>query len=128
TVRVWNAETGKKELMLEGHTNSVTSASFSHDDRHIVSSSTDSAVRVWNVEMSHSSVLSPPSIQAWRIQDDGWLVSLHQERLLWLPSTLMPALRTSGCQLVISRFGDLTIDFSVAHVGKNWIECYTGHC
>ncbi|KAF9021067.1 hypothetical protein BDZ89DRAFT_250297 [Hymenopellis radicata] len=34
TVRMWNAETGKEELRLEGHTDWVLSASFSHDGQY----------------------------------------------------------------------------------------------
>ncbi|KAF9007675.1 WD40 repeat-like protein [Hymenopellis radicata] len=141
TVRVWNAETGKEELMLKGHTEGILSASFLHNGQHIVSAGIDNTVRVWNLEAGHShpitstscdqpclfyKTLAPASPQAWRVQQDGWLVSLHQERLLWLPSTLIPILRTPRCQLVISRLGDLTVDFSDACLSENWKECYMG--
>ncbi len=38
TLRVWSAETGREEAVLEGHTSAVTAAAFSDDGRIIASS------------------------------------------------------------------------------------------
>ncbi len=43
-------ESGKEVHKLEGHSNWVTSVSFSSDGRHISSGSADETVRVWDVE------------------------------------------------------------------------------
>ncbi|THU81911.1 WD40 repeat-like protein [Dendrothele bispora CBS 962.96] len=49
TVRVWNARTGVPEGdPLEGHSDGVTSVSFSPDGKRIVSGLSDNTVRVWN--------------------------------------------------------------------------------
>ena len=37
TIKIWNVETGKCVLILEGHTDYVTSVSFNHDGTKIVS-------------------------------------------------------------------------------------------
>lgn len=46
--RVWDVETGRELLQLQGHTNDVTDGSFSHDSARIVTASADSTVRVWD--------------------------------------------------------------------------------
>jgi WD40 repeat protein len=43
-------ETGKEIRTLEGHSNWVTSVSFSPNGKSIVSCSSDKTVRVWDVE------------------------------------------------------------------------------
>ncbi|TFK72793.1 hypothetical protein BDN72DRAFT_926049 [Pluteus cervinus] len=51
TVRIWNAQTGMQvDQPLQGHTEGMTSASFSPDSRHIVSGSHDKTVRIWNAQ------------------------------------------------------------------------------
>ncbi|PPQ90908.1 hypothetical protein CVT25_007869, partial [Psilocybe cyanescens] len=48
-VQVWDALTGDKKLVLNGHTDSVYSVAFSCDGSHIISGSMDGSVRVWDV-------------------------------------------------------------------------------
>jgi WD40 repeat protein len=48
---VWDAETGETVSgPFQGHTDMVTSVSFSPDGRHIVSGSDDNTIRVWDAE------------------------------------------------------------------------------
>lgn len=50
TIYIWDVETKKDLLRLEGHTKCVNSAEFSSDGKRIVSASDDETVRVWNAE------------------------------------------------------------------------------
>jgi WD40 repeat protein len=47
--RIWKVTTGKVEVDLKGHTNSVMSVAFSQDGSRVVSGSIDRTVRIWNV-------------------------------------------------------------------------------
>ena len=47
---VWDVESGAELRKFEGHTNWVTSVSFSGDGKQVVSGSEDNTVRVWDVE------------------------------------------------------------------------------
>ena len=47
TAKLWDAETGKEILSLPGHTQEVTSVSFSPDGRNVLTSSRDGKAIVW---------------------------------------------------------------------------------
>ncbi|TFK66199.1 WD40 repeat-like protein [Pluteus cervinus] len=49
-VRIWDTETRQTTHVLQGHTGSITSISFSADGQYIVSGSSDRTIRIWNVE------------------------------------------------------------------------------
>ncbi|XRB03834.1 EF-hand domain-containing protein [Pycnococcus provasolii] len=48
TVRVWDATTGACISVLNGHSDQVTSASYSADGTRIVSASRDKTIRIWD--------------------------------------------------------------------------------
>jgi WD40 repeat protein/serine/threonine protein kinase len=48
TARVWDAETGKQELLIEGHRAPVVSAYYSPNGRLILTASFDKTARVWD--------------------------------------------------------------------------------
>ena len=49
TLKVWDAQTGQEPLTLKGHSDAVTSVSFSPDGKRIVSGSDDKTVKVWDI-------------------------------------------------------------------------------
>ncbi|GJJ70075.1 hypothetical protein EMPS_02424 [Entomortierella parvispora] len=50
TVRLWNGQTGVLVFTLEGHTDRVTSITFSPSGNHLASGSWDRTVRLWDAQ------------------------------------------------------------------------------
>jgi len=48
-IRIWNIESGECTQTLEGHTEKVTSAIFTPNNRNIISCSKDNTVRLWEI-------------------------------------------------------------------------------
>ena len=49
-IRLWNVENGQHITTLKGHTDTITSLSFSMDGKTLVSGGEDNAVLLWNIE------------------------------------------------------------------------------
>lgn len=49
-INLWNAKTGERQKLLEGHSNWVVSLAFSADGKRLISGAGDSTTRVWDVE------------------------------------------------------------------------------
>jgi len=50
TVKLWNASSGELICTFEGHTDGITSVSFSSDGKKILSGSRDDTIKIWDVE------------------------------------------------------------------------------
>jgi WD40 repeat protein len=65
TARVWNARSGEA-IVLQGHENGVTSASFSPDGKCVVTTSYDTTAVVWSAENgSQIAVLPGHNATVW---------------------------------------------------------------
>jgi WD40 repeat protein len=46
----WNAQTGARQKLLQGHSNWVVSLAFPADGKRLISGAGDSTARIWDVE------------------------------------------------------------------------------
>ncbi len=67
TLHIWDGATGKAVVPpLQGHTNAVNSLVFSPDGQHILSSSSDKTVRVWDMETLNQATAVMPRTARFR--------------------------------------------------------------
>ena len=51
TVKLWNVEDPKKEVVvLEGHSENVTSIAFAPDGKYLATGSADETLKLWSTE------------------------------------------------------------------------------
>jgi RNA polymerase sigma factor (sigma-70 family) len=50
SIPIWEAATGQRRLVLEGHTEATVRVAFSPDSRTLASSSWDNSIRLWDLE------------------------------------------------------------------------------
>lgn len=90
SVRLWgeNEFANKNEIYtFEGHTDAVTSASFSSDGKHIITASWDNSVKIWDVETHEEiktlkghkdkvrvALFSPNNLQILSASQDGTII------------------------------------------------------
>ena len=66
-VRIWETQSGKELLKLEGHTTPVLSALFSPDGKKVVTAGEDAIVRIWDAESGKELLTLEEHIESVRI-------------------------------------------------------------
>jgi serine/threonine protein kinase len=110
TLKVWDAQTVKETLTLNGHSESVFSVSFSPDGKRIVSGSRDETLKVWDAQTGketrtlkgHTNTVSSVSFSP----DGKWIVSGSWDNTVkvWDAQT---GLMTLTRPLTTGKFGDV---------------------
>ncbi|KAH0579473.1 hypothetical protein H2248_002332 [Termitomyces sp. 'cryptogamus'] len=148
TIQVWDFSPGAELLHLTDHTADVNSVTLSTDAPH--TGSGDNMVHICNVppnpEHPPTVLLDPHNVSPlakqgvstdilttrllnshWYSTRDGWLnLKNTNQHLMWVPSDILQVLRHHHNCLIISKQGDLSVDFSQAKLGTEWVQCYTG--
>ncbi|MGA7934676.1 MAG: serine/threonine-protein kinase, partial [Kovacikia sp.] len=84
TLRVWNEETGKVRLTLEGHTDPINAIALSSDGKTLASCSDDTTIKLWDLEtgnLRHTLREHQGAVNSVAISPDGkTLVSGSHDR------------------------------------------------
>ncbi|KDN47254.1 hypothetical protein RSAG8_03733, partial [Rhizoctonia solani AG-8 WAC10335] len=139
-LRIWDVISGESIAVFEGHTHIVLSVAFSPDGTRIASGSSDMTVRLWNApppegpsSQRHGGNEAFPGAANdakddmavdWEMDKDGWVRDTQHRLLLWVPPDLRGVLLRQHNSCLISRQGQVELDFSDARIGDNWETCY----
>ncbi|KAF8673512.1 WD domain, G-beta repeat [Rhizoctonia solani] len=142
TVRVWDSQNGKPvHGPLMGHTGDVQSIQFSPDGSHLASCSWDRTIRFWDISSyanraqgnsmisidQNNNILSASDVtlpDSWLLDDNGWIVDSHGQRLVWVPPDLRTYLQLLPNSSMIADQGCFRLDMDGWNIGDNWSKCY----
>ncbi|CCO35728.1 Vegetative incompatibility protein HET-E-1 [Rhizoctonia solani AG-1 IB] len=143
TVCVWDGQNGKRILgPLRGQSSWVRGVQFSPDGSHVVSCSSDGAIRFWDVssigggvqehgvtraataEEAKKNSNGIPALDVGSIDEDGWMVDSHGRRLLWVPSDLRQYLSLPPTSSVLGEGLYFLLETGGWKVGDEWMDCY----
>ncbi|KAG8739454.1 hypothetical protein FRC10_005627 [Ceratobasidium sp. 414] len=60
----------------------------------------------------------------WELDEDGWVITDGSKLLAWIPLDLRSCLPRRPNTNILSRHGELRLDFSGAKLGDAWQQCY----
>jgi WD40 repeat protein len=77
TVRLWELATGEELRLFTGHTNTVTAAAFSPDERCVISASADATIRIWDKDSGRElrALTHPAQVLSIAVRDELVLAS-----------------------------------------------------
>ena len=130
-VGVYDTDTGQEVNRMEGHTYPITSVSYSHDGKYIVSASKDKTVKLWNAstgELIHTFIGHTDNIVSASFSpDDRYVISASWDGTarIWDVESGMEVYRMDGheqgvCYATFSNDGRQIITASNEDVIKIW--------
>ncbi|KAE9385621.1 hypothetical protein BT96DRAFT_574609 [Gymnopus androsaceus JB14] len=118
SVSIWDASTGKEMYKLEGHIDRLSSVAVSPHGTQIASGSASKCVQIQQTDGKSIEIQD-----SWYLNNDGWIMSSNQSKLMWLPPAMRPYTNQPHCR-VISSSGCIDVDFSNTFLGTEWGKCY----
>jgi len=125
-------------LVLAGHSNKVTSISFSMDGRFLATTSDDHTIRVWDLQVAakrkHDIITAIPETldmvhftDETFIDNDGWATYTDgrggpPSRLVWVPEVHRASITRPSNMCVVSRI-ETRLDLEDLVHGENWVRC-----
>ncbi|HEY4176277.1 MAG TPA: protein kinase [Kofleriaceae bacterium] len=115
TVRIWDAATGKQQLVLRGHQDLVMDVAFSPDDKMLASGSYDRTIRVWELSTQRSRVIRGHGGAIDRVawKDRSHLVTGSRDgtiRLWNVPSLELPSIADLTARLSSATTARIDLD------------------
>ena len=137
TIRCWDTLSGRPVgHPLIGHSDDIWSLAVSQDGRHIVSGARDSTIRIWSSANFHwdsdqslalCCLLGPEKVPA-HIERNGWIRTLDDKLLLWVPDEH----RNAACDMsdicISQDEGDkpIRILWDKFQYGDRWMDVWQG--
>ncbi|PVF91397.1 WD40 repeat-like protein [Serendipita vermifera] len=127
-IRLWEVQHQMDVCEWKGHADSVRSVALSDDGAYLVSSSDDLSIRVWDLELvkresSKRKALSiDPKVPRWAMEE-GWIIGLNGEHILWIHPLLRPGLLVFYDATVFPSIMTTKLDFSSFVHGESWSLC-----
>jgi WD40 repeat protein len=91
-VKVWDVQTGRELLTLQGHSGVINSVAFSPDGKRLASASRDQTVKVWDAQTGQELLSLKGSGVSVAFSPDGhWLASNPGGKVMIWDATPLPA-------------------------------------
>ncbi|KAJ2936095.1 hypothetical protein H1R20_g1002, partial [Candolleomyces eurysporus] len=129
TIRLWDAQTGQPALdPIKGHIDSVASVAFSPDGKYIVSGSDDKTFhiqKIYHAQLASQGLLflHDYPIQAFTLDDEGWMQNSSGNLLLWVPPYCRDGLYQNGICYIIGHIQTTKVELTNAvYHGADWLK------
>jgi WD40 repeat protein len=113
---------------IGGHTDVISTLTFSPDGEKLVSGSFDDQIRIWNTaDLLGQSQASVGFLGVGDHIQDGWITDNSGNALFWVPNNNRSRLSWPGSVVTIGGSGIPTeLDLDRFRYGENWAECFEG--